>query len=381
MSSTRAFALLLLIAAVGCEGTITPVRPFTGIRDAGPAGDGGDADRDGGGSTDRDGGPDTDAGNSDAGDPDRDGGTNPRDGGVPEAIEACAAPVRTILETHLSASPGRASGGYQMSDGDQRTALSELVAALFVDDVGTATAASARAGYVPCRAADVVVLVPSDPSQGHAAAVIRPAGAAKVVFEAPHARYETDTASVSLSLFDRMDAVALVTSGAHRCANDVASGCDGTTRACSATPEPYVESDMAHNVDTAFHALHEAIFDAIVETSTVISVHGKGGNGAIISNGTQQVTTADEQIGRLVLALDAERPNDAILTCNPFIGGTTAGQLCGTTNVQGRHVNGSANACTMAAGAATDRFIHLELSLEMRMDPEAIENALRAALR
>jgi len=52
--------------------------------------------------------------------------------------------------------------------------------------------------------------------------------------------------------------------------------------------------------------------------------------------------------------------------------------LCGTTNVQGRAANGVASdrVCTDGATGASGRFLHLELSRDLRLAGEAFEPAL-----
>ena len=55
-------------------------------------------------------------------------------------------------------------------------------------------------------------------------------------------------------------------------------------------------------------------------------------------------------------------------------------RLCGTTNVQGRHLNGSAEPCVDAADAASGRFVHLEQSQSLRQQPVVVAEAIAAAI-
>ncbi len=55
-------------------------------------------------------------------------------------------------------------------------------------------------------------------------------------------------------------------------------------------------------------------------------------------------------------------------------------RLCGTTNVQGRHLNGASQPCTEAAASASGRFIHLEQSAAVRAQAELVIAALAAAM-
>lgn len=380
MRPLLAFALFGLVA---CEGTIDPIYPFRPITDAGAAdgstdGSVSDAEvRDAGDAAVDDAGPVTDGGDRDAG-PAPDSGA--RDGGV-DTLAACTTSIEVAIAAELAVAPGRGSEGYVPIPVPARARLRAAVEAALAGDDDTLAAAVDAAGYRVCRTQDAELLfTPATSAVGRGIAVIRPSAARRVILEAPHAVFETTTASVATILFDDLDAVGLLVGTTHRCANARGSGCSGTTQACSAQAAPYVESDMGHNVDAAFHVFHEALID-LVPTSTAVSLHGKGGNGAVISNGTQDDTTDDALVPRVIRALAAARPADSVLTCNRYPGGAIAGQLCGTTNVQGRYANGQTMACARDPDAATDRFVHLELSFAIRSDPDAVSGALDIALR
>ncbi len=374
----RHLAIALVVVAAACEGTIDPIVPIRVVSDAGVEGsDGGP--RDGGSPADaghRDGGV-IDGGTRDGGR--RDGGTPPRDGGTPTMLQACPTSLGQRIQELLDEAPGRDSEGYVPLPASAREPLKMVIAEVLAEDEAALVARLPDAEYGACRRGTDAVQLDPAPGTGRALIVIRPRATRAVIVGAPHAIYEIDTATVAHALYEDADALALVVSAAHRCANQRASGCSGETTACSAQSMPYVESDTAHNVDSAFHLVHEVLLDAVA-TSTAVSLHGKGGNGAVLSNGTMDVTTEEALVARAVRALEAERPADAVLTCNRFPGGQVAGQLCGTTNVQGRHANGSPMACTVEAASARDRFLHLELPLSIRSDPAAVSAAVRAAL-
>ena len=65
-------------------------------------------------------------------------------------------------------------------------------------------------------------------------------------------------------------------------------------------------------------------------------------------------------------------------TCNASDDVRADQHLCGTTNVQGRVLNGSAQACTEPAGTASDRFIHLEQNLSIRESETARQSVVEA---
>ncbi|MEQ8274656.1 MAG: hypothetical protein RMA76_46180 [Deltaproteobacteria bacterium] len=375
----RQLAIALVVVAAACEGTIDPIVPIRVVSDAGVE------DPDGGA---RDGGTPADAGHRDGGVIDggtrdgghRDGGPQPRrDGGTPTTLQACPTSLGQRIQDLLDEAPGRDSEGYVPLPAAARTPLRTAIAEVLAEDEAALLAVLPDAEYGACRRGTDAVQLDPAPGTGRALIVIRPRATRAVIVGAPHAMYEIDTATVARAVYDEVDALALVVSAAHRCANQRASGCSGETTACSAQSMPYVESDTAHNVVSAFHLAHEALLDGVA-TSTAISLHGKGGNGAVLSNGTMDVTTEDALVARAVQALQAERPADAVLTCNRFPGGQVAGQLCGTTNVQGRHANGSPMACTVEAASARDRFLHLELPLSIRSDPDAVSATVLRAL-
>jgi hypothetical protein len=195
-----------------------------------------------------------------------------------------------------------------------------------------------------------------------------------IVFEAPHPFFDAGTLEQSVFLFDRLHARALVASGTHRCASAVPSGCDGTTEACG-NDEPVRESDMAHNDRTFFQHAHAALADSFA-TDLVVSVHGMAGDGVSLSDGTTRPTTADADVARLRAHLAAELPDAPITTCNDYPGAPAVEvRLCGGTNVQGRHLNGSADPCRRAPAGARGRFIHMEQSRAVRDRPAAVARA------
>ena len=88
-----------------------------------------------------------------------------------------------------------------------------------------------------------------------------------------------------------------------------------------------------------------------VRTSLIVS------NGARAEDQAQQTTAT-----RLRLALgSAIRQPGAVVSCNLAADAVHEfRKLCGYTNVQGRHVNGDADACRGSVEHGTGRFVHLE---------------------
>jgi len=258
-------------------------------------------------------------------------------------------------------------------------ALGRLLRASASGDGAAIDAAAADAGYRVCVGegpqAGLTLFEPLALDEGRARVVVRPAGA-PVILEAPHPRFDTTTLEQSIDLFEALGARALIASGTHRCAGTTPSGCDGTTSACGA-PAPYRDSDPAHQIVSMFHAAHVALSE-IFSDAVVVSVHGFGQDGASVSDGTTADVDADAPSARLAAAL-AARVAD-VTSCNDGAGVPVDVRLCGTTNTQGRHLNGSPDACLEPGSTTRGRFIHLEQSRAVRDDRESVIAAFRDAL-
>jgi hypothetical protein len=188
-----------------------------------------------------------------------------------------------------------------------------------------------------------------------------------LVLEAPHEPFERGTAEQAALLLRELGGRAVIVSGAHRCASRSFTRCDGRTAVCG-TLEDYRDSDPAHNTGTLFHAAHLA-FAERWSGAIFVSLHGmrESTNSArtslIVSNGARN---ADPEAGtiatKLRLALEGTMGEPGkVVSCNlPADDVYHYRKLCGYTNVQGRQVNGDADACRGSVDSGTGRFIHLE---------------------
>lgn len=307
--------------------------------------------------------------------PDARGPDAPRpDAAAPVELPPCAGDLAALFSRAGIDPPAAGSGDYAEPGAVRLAGFDAALGALVGGDVAGAARLAPDAGYDLCRArADVLVLLPR--MRGEARIAYRPATARPLVVEAPHPFYDSGTLEESLVFFETLEARALVASGTHRCASDTPSGCDGRTSACEMTDRPYVVSDMAHTELSFFHRAHVALAERHTD-HVVVSVHGEGGDGGSISDGTSGATTADSRVARLQVALRAAFPGLPITACNAWPGAPAIEErLCGSTNVQGRHVNGVADACHDAAARASGRFIHLEQSRTLRMAPAEVAAA------
>ncbi|MCP4498562.1 MAG: hypothetical protein GY822_01160 [Deltaproteobacteria bacterium] len=123
-------------------------------------------------------------------------------------------------------------------------------------------------------------------------------GARRLIVEVPNPNFERGTLAEGVALFVQLRARLLLVSGHHRCASEVASGCDGTTSVCEAN-RPYSISDPAHVVEDGFSKVHSR-FSELYSDERVISLHGMSGGGLSVSNGTTQPVPQDSFHARLV---------------------------------------------------------------------------------
>ncbi|MCB9542055.1 MAG: hypothetical protein H6703_06385 [Myxococcales bacterium] len=313
-------------------------------------------------------------------DPDADGPANwPHPGPSRRALDAltsCRRPWPALLERDRMRMPWKNSGEAPAASHPLRFGLRLSVAALGEDDPAAAEVEADAIRYRLCADADVAVWRPIDGS-GHAWLAWRSGPAAPLVIEVPHPLADRRTLEQGKHLFRALGARALLISGSHRCASLELAGCPGQSRICGAGLEPYRASDVAHNHQSAFHALHEALAAAHPE-ARFISVHGMGRRGAIISDGTGNQVDSESFVARFAFALAARA--EGVTSCNPLVGLPLAPGLCGTSNVQGRHLNGAGETCHGSVERASGRFIHLEQGAKLRRDPTPVVEALREAL-
>ena len=179
-----------------------------------------------------------------------------------------------------------------------------------------------------------------------------------LVLQAPHPSYDTNTGLQSIFCFRRLIPRALFISGAHRCDNNALSQCSGTTTACGSS-SAYRVSDNAHNTNSVFQVMTEALFDHTEQTHFV-QLHGFAKLSSdpylIMSNGTHEVPDVD-YITQLQIELQKVDP---VLTFKIAHVHTDWNRLIATTNTQGRYINSSADPCHQNASSTNGRFIHIE---------------------
>ncbi|MFN3199399.1 MAG: hypothetical protein ACE366_13430 [Bradymonadia bacterium] len=263
---------------------------------------------------------------------------------------------------------------------EARTALRQSLRAAFEGAWPQAMQAALRSEHRLCRGLDVVMWRPVHARRGGVRLLWRPKARQALMLQVPHPFFDRGTLPQGVEIFEQLGARLLLISGHHRCADSTPSRCDGLTHVCSEDAQPYARSDVAHNPNSLFHLLHEEAQQHWPD-DVVISLHGMGGAGFSVSDGTRGPVSEDSLVARLVRALLRHAPDLQTTTCNPFPLSPLVPRLCGTTNVQGRAMNGSPNPCTAAAQVASGYFLHVEQGRKARAQPELLLEALRQVLR
>lgn len=306
-----------------------------------------------------------------------------KDTGPKVVLEECGYDIEYLFSKSAIDPPGSGSGVFNAAEEAQQKSLNRSIRSIIDGDISNGIAAAVEASYDVCTADGssprVVVWRPQVSGQGHAVIAWRVEDATPLIIEVPHAWHDVDTEIEALEMFIELNARVLIFTGTYRCASLAPSSCDGVTTACIGLPIPYPKSDAAHNDNMFFHAAHVALSESFT-TATIVSVHGFLDNGISISNGTDSSPTADSFHIKLVNALVRVFPEEKITSCQQYPGAPYERRMCGSENVQGRHINGSANACTQTAESSSDRFIHIEQSLAVRSQRDLVLQAFGEAL-
>ena len=291
------------------------------------------------------------------------------------AFPACANSVSQAFTTESIRPPENGSNQYTVPRETLREHLNNSLNAALQGDAETSLREAERAGYELC--AEETVLRWSAPGSGNALLALRThPQSADVIFETPHAFFDRGTLAEGVLAFEQVGARALLSTGTHRCASYLDSGCSGSTRVCTLiNNEDFRISDMAHTEESFFHEAHE-VLSAHFAATPVVSLHAFLEFGVSVSDGTQGDTDPNSLVARLTQAIAEQLPQERVTSCNDYGTDRHDPRVCGTTNTQGRHLNGSSNACRDRPDEASGRFIHLEQNFVLLTNPEPLVNAL-----
>ena len=186
--------------------------------------------------------------------------------------------------------------------------------------------------------------------------IYNPAYLRELNISAPHVKYEAWTDLEATAIFKRTRSRTLLMTGAHRYASDVDSGCQPDRK----------RSDAAHNVDHMFHAAVAELmeyYDTHNATFHHLQFHGMGtsscpGVDVYVTHGSATAPVAGDKILELQTNLVYHNPTWTVTVP----GHSPACILNGTTNVQGRLINGVATdqVCGTVAAGYSGHFIHIE---------------------
>ncbi len=310
-------------------------------------------------------------------------GPNPEEPDAGPPIGGCG--VAGVFEYDRFPLPEPNSDRYEEPSLERAGALRASLEAAIAGDRFAAAAAADDADYVLCvedTDQDLLVWWPRDQT-GQARVALRLDPQRDVLVEVPHPLFDTNTMDQGLAIFEGAGARALIAGGGHRCASS-AVGCSGSSTACDRYgPEPhgvYRLSDPAHATGGTFHLAHVVLAEAYAESVT-LQVHGFGSIAedpdaqAILSNGTTDPVPVDAPVARLAETLGLAGV-EGVVSCNAGAGVPQVSSLCATTNVQGRQLRGSPDACSSGAGEPRQRFVHLEQTRTVR--DELRENVISA---
>jgi len=279
--------------------------------------------------------------------------------------------LRARIESIQDAMPRRGSEGFVPPTSGELDRWRTIVDALIAGDTTAVDAQLAEHApsyalirFTEADTGQLYYLLQETPSveKGWGAVVVHPAPERNLAIHAPHPVFDLDTHREGVDVFQQTGARVLLLAGTHRCTNQGVSPCDGTSSVCG--DGRYHVSDMAHVVDAPFQAAH-AVFTERFPEMVAISLHGNGSEDCetvFLSNGI------DEDVQPALRSLQQALSERGVRVGVP---GSSACRLIGSTNVQGRLINGSPQPCTEAATRATGTFIHIEQRRSFREDPAA----------
>jgi hypothetical protein len=306
------------------------------------------------------------------------------------SISTCYKSILSIINDYIAGAPKKNSGRYIMHTETERESFRLSLQKLLAGDQVTASIYADAGNYFVCRGSSKnateknwVFYYPKTIT-GEAMVIYNLAHTEKLILEVPHTFVDTNTYPQGREIFRKIQAKALIINGTHRCGHNEYNGCDGTTNVCGIQDEPYRYSDMAHNPLSPFHVAHQELSE-FFPTSIVLSLHGFIYEGASLSDGTALNTTATSNSARFHKTLRKYFPGEFITTCNTYTGAVgISKRMCGTTNVQARHINKTPtlDICHEYSNTTADRFIHMEQSGILRNSTKypTMVNALKEFL-
>ncbi len=182
--------------------------------------------------------------------------------------------------------------------------------------------------------------------------IINPTPLLYYSIDVSHPKHDSNTDDQGIGIFKGTGAYTYVAAGSHRHANSVVSACQGS----------FEVADVAHNTENFFHTAVARIHASRSDV-TSLQFHGMGastcaGVDVYMTHGSANAASPTDPISVLKEKLIEQNPTWIV-----NVPGDTPGcTLHGTTNTQGRLINGVAAGAVCGTGASsyTGRFIHVE---------------------
>ena len=306
---------------------------------------------------------------------------------IPQVYETGV--LKTRITAFINALPGSGTDEYASPSVAQIDSFQTSVLHLLADDPASAHTTAATYGYRVTVFTDTsfqpdrvhYLLEKQDLSVNYWGIFIlsQMPERQNLFIQSPHPLFDYNTGLQGVIIYNTTAARALAIAGAHRCNSADTSVCAGTTTVCTGDTTAFSLSDQAHNTEDFFYAMTEVMNQQIPQL-IVVQNHGfaKGVSDPhlIMSNGTK-VTPVTDYLSTLKTNLLAIDPT---LTFKILHIDTTWSKLTGTTNVQGRLINGSTDPCTKSASTSQGRFLHIEQANTGLRDNETNMQKLADAL-
>jgi hypothetical protein len=301
--------------------------------------------------------------------------------------------LTTFVDSLITAIPdsfGTDKNKYVSSGASDRSTFATVVTNIINTEYATAHTNAGAIGYQLLQYTDnssspnktYYVLIKTEASANYWGSYIfnQSADRQRLVIQSPHPRYDTYTGAQGYYIFKNVGARAFFLAGAHRCNSNTASTCDGTSTVCTGSSAAFRISDQAHT-DQGFFLRGTETLSNLITNLLVIQVHGFSKQvddpDVIISNGTKLNPSSTDYVDAIKTNLLTE---DNTLTFKiPHID-TSWDRLNGTTNLQGRFVNGSGDPCTTAPSSANGRFVHIEQKKDGLRNPSSDWSKLSNAI-
>ncbi len=301
--------------------------------------------------------------------------------------------ISTFVDSLISVIPDTSSinkNKYVSPSAQERASFATIVTNIIAEEYATAHSNAGTLGYQVIQYSDTTevpnktyyILLKTDASNNYWGSYFFNPGADRqtLVIQAPHPIYDTYTGAQGFFIFKNVGARAFFITGAHRCNSSSTSTCDGTTTVCTGSTTSYMISDQAHSEESFFQRGTETL-SGLISNLIVIQVHGFSKQmtdpDVIMSNGTKINPSGTDYLDNIKTNLLVE---DNTLTFKIANVDTTWDRLNGTTNTQGRFINGSGDPCGTAPSSSTGRFIHIEQKKDGLRNPSSNWSKLANAI-